>query len=181
MRKVIVESPFAGKTPDDLALNAEYLSACLRDCIMRDESPYASHALLTRAGVLTTSPTERTLGIRAGFEWRASADATVVYVDRGMSRGMRAGVAHALEMPRRLVIDGVTMDLAPAPHEIEYRSLGGSWMPQPRRIANEIFLCVMAGMFEVIDGQGIIVEAFRMAPGDTHEHPIGQRMQRVTP
>ena len=49
MRLVILESPYAG----DLVRNAEYLSACIRDCIARQESPYASHRMLTESDRLT--------------------------------------------------------------------------------------------------------------------------------
>ncbi len=90
-RLVIVESPFAG----DLETNALYLNACLRDCVLRGASPYASHGLLTRIGVLRDDvPDERTLGINAGLEWARVADLVAVYTDLGISRGMRLGIAH---------------------------------------------------------------------------------------
>jgi len=113
VRLVIVESPYAGD--EDLA----YLRACMRDCIMRGESPYASHGLLTQPGVLDDAvPKERALGIAAGFDFfrevlrragaleggvhrgevREKADATVVYVDRGISGGMEAGIEHATKI-----------------------------------------------------------------------------------
>lgn len=91
-RRVIVESPFAG----DVKRNQAYLSACLRDCLMRGEAPFASHAIYTRDGVLDdTVPEERKHGIEAGFDWRDAAHATVVYADFGVSGGMRAGIEHA--------------------------------------------------------------------------------------
>jgi hypothetical protein len=108
MRRVVIESPYAG----DVALNLRYLRACMRDCILRGESPYASHALLTKDGVLDDDvPAERALGIRAGFAWRDVADATVVYTDLGMSTGVRAGIDDAITKGR----------------PIEYRSFGGEW------------------------------------------------------
>ena len=92
MRMVIVESPFAG----DVEANQKYARACMADCLKRGEAPFASHLLYTQPGVLDdTKPEERAKGIAAGFEWRAAADLTVVYVDRGMSGGMREGIAHA--------------------------------------------------------------------------------------
>ena len=105
-RRVVIESPYAG----DVERNLRYLRAAMRDCALRGESPYASHALLTQPGVLDDSdPDERELGIRLGFEWRAAADATVVYTDLGFSSGMNYGIAHAQEIGC----------------PIEYRTLGG--------------------------------------------------------
>jgi hypothetical protein len=43
-------------------------------------------------------PDERKLGIEAGFAWRGFADATVVYLDRGMSEGMIAGINDSKEI-----------------------------------------------------------------------------------
>ena len=90
MKRVIVESPFAG----DIETNLRYVRACMRDCLLRGEAPYASHALYTQAGVLRDDlPDERKHGIEAGFAWRAAAELTVFYVDRGWSRGMLQGKA----------------------------------------------------------------------------------------
>lgn len=92
MRRVIIESPYAG----DVDLNLRYLRLCMRDCLLRGESPFASHGLYTQPGVLDDSiPKERELGIAAGFAWRDVADLTVVYTDLGVSPGMVYGVADA--------------------------------------------------------------------------------------
>jgi hypothetical protein len=40
-------------------------------------------------------PDERTLGIEAGLAWGALAEVTVVYGDRGISRGMQYGIDRA--------------------------------------------------------------------------------------
>ena len=92
MRKVVVESPFAG----DVESNIEYARAAMRDCLMRGEAPIASHLLYTQPGILDDLiPEERQLGIDAGLLWGALAEATVVYTDRGISRGMEYGIANA--------------------------------------------------------------------------------------
>lgn len=92
MIPVIIESPYAG----DVALHLAYLRACMRDCLERGEAPFASHALYTQPGVLDdTQSEERALGIEAGFAWRAFAARTVVYIDLGISGGMRQGIADA--------------------------------------------------------------------------------------
>jgi len=100
MRAVIVESPFAGNFIQRW-LNRRYARACLRDCLNRGEAPFASHLLYTQPGVLRDSdPIERTHGIAAGLSWGERADATVVYQDRGISAGMRAGIAAAEQRQR---------------------------------------------------------------------------------
>lgn len=92
MRRVIVESPYAG----DVERNVEYARRCIRDCLLRGEAPIASHLLYTQPGVLDDNvPSERQHGIDAGLAWGAVADATVVYVDLGTSNGMRYGIANA--------------------------------------------------------------------------------------
>jgi len=93
MRLVIVESPYAG----DVDANLAYLRAALRDCLQRGEAPFASHGLYTQPGVLDDLiPDERQHGIDAGFAWRTASDATVVYIDRGVSAGMQYGIDHAV-------------------------------------------------------------------------------------
>jgi hypothetical protein len=92
MRRVVVETPYAG----DIEQNLTYLRACLHDCFRRGEAPYASHALYTQPGVLDDDePDERRLGIEAGFVWGEAAEVTVVYTDRGISEGMKAGISAA--------------------------------------------------------------------------------------
>ena len=92
MRRVIVESPFAG----EIEKNVRYARACLADCLRRGEAPFASHLLYTQEGVLDDSiPVERSCGIYVGFAWRDVADCTVVYTDLGISSGMQAGIDHA--------------------------------------------------------------------------------------
>ncbi|MGU3387190.1 hypothetical protein ACLBYG_21960 [Methylobacterium sp. D53M] len=104
MRLVILESPFAGEVEANLA----YARGCLRDCLMRGESPLASHCLLTAPGVLDDAdPFQRKLGMDAGHAWLPFADAVVVYTDRGISKGMHAGIMLAWA----------------AGIEVEYRSL----------------------------------------------------------
>lgn len=96
MRLVILETPFAAPTAEGIAENVAYARACLRDCLLRGESPIASHLLYTQPGVLRDEiPDERKLGIEAGLAWGRVAEATVVYTDRGISRGMQYGIETA--------------------------------------------------------------------------------------
>lgn len=92
MRRVIIESPFAG----DVEANIAYARRAVNDCLSRSESPIASHLLFTQPGVLNDEvPEERERGIAAGLAWLPVADAVVAYVDRGISTGMHAAIAAA--------------------------------------------------------------------------------------
>lgn len=93
MRKVILESPYAG----DVMKNLKYARECLRDCLYRGDAPIASHLLYTQPGALDDDvPAERMLGIEAGLVWGQVAEATVVYIDRGVSSGILYGIKRAI-------------------------------------------------------------------------------------
>lgn len=101
---VLVESPFAG----NVKRNEAYVRAAMRDCLLRGESPFASHAIYTLPGVLDDDvPEERSIGIEAGLVIGAFASKTVVYHDFGISSGMAYGIESAKKCSR----------------PIEYRSL----------------------------------------------------------
>lgn len=106
MRRVIIETPYSG----DVARNLRFLRLCLLDCLQRGEAPFASHAIYTQPGVLDdANPDERELGIRAGFAYRQVTEATIVYTNLGISRGMQMGIEHSRELD----------------HPVEYRKLEG--------------------------------------------------------
>lgn len=89
MRLVIIESPYAG----DIKKNIEYAQKCVRDALERGEAPIASHLLYTQPNILNDDvPHERQWGIDAGLAWRDVAHGTVVYTDRGISKGMKYGI-----------------------------------------------------------------------------------------
>jgi hypothetical protein len=83
MKKVIIETPYAG----DVQKNLNYARLCLLDSLKRGESPIASHLLYTQV-LDDTMPEERKLGINAGLEWLKVADKHVFYLDYGYSKGM---------------------------------------------------------------------------------------------
>ena len=96
MRRVVLESPYAAPTQEGIEANIRFARACVRDCLQKGDAPIVSHLLFTQPGVLRDSvPEERSLGMRAGFAWTAVAEAVVVYVDHGISAGMKAGIAQA--------------------------------------------------------------------------------------
>lgn len=87
---VILESPYAG----DVEANVKYAQKAMRDSLLRGEAPLASHLLYTEA-LDDTIPHEREMGIEAGLAIGRFATRTVVYTDRGISRGMEYGVERA--------------------------------------------------------------------------------------
>lgn len=111
MKRVIIESPYAG----DVEANVEYARRCVRDSLSRGEAPIASHLLYTQPGILDDlKPEERRWGIDAGLAWKAVAQASVVYTDRGITKGMEYGMAAATSA-------GIPVELRTLPGEREYR------------------------------------------------------------
>ena len=89
MKRVVLESPFAGEVSKHIL----YARACVRDCLHRNEAAIASHLLYTQKDILKDQvPEERVLGIRAGFAWNRQAEKVVVYTDFGLSSGMERGI-----------------------------------------------------------------------------------------
>ena len=113
VRLVVIESPYAGKTQEDIDRNIRYARSCLRDCfINHNEYPFASHLLYTQPGILDDQhPKERRLGMEAGLAWVRIADATIVYTDLGITSGMDEGIRRAQKEGR----------------PVEYRVLGENW------------------------------------------------------
>lgn len=88
---MIVESPFAGGFA-----NVKYARECVRDCLNRGESPFASHLLYTQKGLLDDSiPSERKKGIDAAIGWLEVADYVAVYMDMDITPGMVVGIIRA--------------------------------------------------------------------------------------
>ncbi len=105
MRRVIVESPYAG----DVERNVAYARACVRDCLARGEAPFASHLLYTQPGILDDgNGEERRLGIAAGLAWLERADLVAVYTDLGITAGMQEAVARAEKEGREIVFRSIT-------------------------------------------------------------------------
>ena len=103
---VILESPYGG----DVVRNEAYARACLLDSLKRGEAPIASHLLHTQV-LDDLRPDERELGIEAGLAWYRVAEKCVVYADRGISKGMLAGIERArvfgVEIEERYIEVGV--------------------------------------------------------------------------
>jgi hypothetical protein len=95
MKKVIIESPYAGPF---LKRNLDYARRCVKDSLLRGESPIASHLLYTQKGILDDDVfEERELGIKDRLAWASVADLHVFYIDFGLSKGMETALKYAME------------------------------------------------------------------------------------
>lgn len=90
MVTVFLESPYAG----DVEVNVAYAEACMIHSIMLGEAPFASHLLYTQM-LDDANPLDRAAGLTCAKAWREKAERVVVYIDRGISPGMQAGIDHA--------------------------------------------------------------------------------------
>jgi len=101
-RLVIMESPFNGDRKENLK-NINYARRCMRDCLLKEEYPFASHLLYTQEGILNDNiQEERNLGIEAGLCWGRLAEATIVYTDFGITDGMKKGIKRAEKEGRKV-------------------------------------------------------------------------------
>lgn len=94
-RPTIIESPFAGSTPDEHQRNIYFARLCLKDSLLRGEAPFASHLLYPQV-LEDFAPEERALGIRCNIEWALKARNIAVYTTLGISPGMREGIEGAV-------------------------------------------------------------------------------------
>lgn len=109
MRRVLVESPYAGF----VKRNQNYARLCCLHALTLGDAPFASHLLYTQDGILDDNvPDERDLGITAGLRWGAVAEASCFYVDLGVSKGMRRGFADAQYCLRSIEIRSITSPLS---------------------------------------------------------------------
>ena len=123
-RFVDVETPYSGENETQIKKNLLYARACVRDCLLQGEIPFASHLFYTQPGILDdTIQQERELGIIAGKELieAISGIVTIVYKNLGISKGMQFGIDRAREKGR----------------SIEYRLLEDDWEEKELQIASK--------------------------------------------
>lgn len=94
MKRVIIESPFKATTKKQSLIYKKYLKDCIKNSLSRGEAPFASHGFYTEV-LDDSNPEERKQGMEAGFAWGEVADLVAVYVDYGISDGMRLGLNRA--------------------------------------------------------------------------------------
>lgn len=102
--RVCVESPLRG----DYERNVLYADACMQDCLERDEAPFLGHLLYPRV-LNDAEHAHRRRGIDAHLAWLRAADRLVLYIDLGVSSGMREAVRVAEEL--RLPVAARTLGL----------------------------------------------------------------------
>ena len=117
MKKILLETPYAGRPPTtscpwwvsaplawwDHTLNVLYARAAMGLLLREGHAPFASHLLYTQV-LDDKDPAEREQGILAGLALGDACDETHVFIDRGISRGMRQGVARATAAGRPVVL-----------------------------------------------------------------------------
>lgn len=91
--RVVIESPLNAPTREGIEENKIYAKRAMRDSLMREEAPYASHLLYDQPGILDDRiADQREAGMQSGFVWGEQAELVAVYIDRGISKGMQAGI-----------------------------------------------------------------------------------------
>lgn len=113
MRRVVIESPYRGKTQAETDTYLEYLRAVFRDCYKRGESAIASHAVWPQAFGTDHQDdvaAEKQHGLKAGHAWISAADALVVYHDYGVTPGMVEGIQSAAKLKHRVAIEFRTIE-----------------------------------------------------------------------
>mgnify|MGYP001614724086 CR=1 FL=1 len=124
VRFVDVETPYSGENEEQIRKNLLYARACVRDCLIREEVPFASHLFYTQPGILDDKvQKERDIGINCGKELIESLPGivTVVYQDLGISKGMQYGIDRAIQNRRN----------------VEYRLLGKGWEEKELEVARK--------------------------------------------
>ena len=108
MVRVVIVSPLSSTTREGVEDNKSYARKCVMDCLQRGESPYASHLFFEHSELLNDhNPIHRNLGMQAGLEWGSQAHKVVIYLDRGMTKGMQMDIDfyrhHGLEIETRFL------------------------------------------------------------------------------
>lgn len=107
---VVIESPLAG----DFEKNVAYAKRCIHDSLGRGENPYASHLLFAQPGLLDdTNEEQRDLGIECGLGWAAASAMHAIYIDLGISDGMKKGIRSALMHKKRVEFRALDRELTP--------------------------------------------------------------------
>ncbi len=169
MRRVIVESPYAGKSPAAIDMNVLYVRAALNHCLHNGDAPFASHGLYTLPGVLDDQiPEERALGMKAGFAFIETTVATVVYEDLGVSGGMVSGIKIAMELG----------------HPIERRRIPGWERARPcqaLKCGSEVSTSVDNVLVCVHCGRSSLLDPRITKPAEAKKHSASSRMGNAGP
>ena len=113
MKRVYVASPFRGATAEATRQNIVYARLCMLDSLERGEAPYLSHLLYTQ--VWAESDDLRAAGLAAGTAWRRGSEYVALYIDLGVTDGMRLAELDAAhhEIPhgyRKVTLRGAVLE-----------------------------------------------------------------------
>jgi hypothetical protein len=115
----LVESPYRASpgltvagARDEEARNTRYVRVCMRYAFLKlGVLPFASHALYTLDGILLDyEPFERMLGIAAGLAIGKCAERSLIFMDFGISEGMKLGIEAAARANRPCVYINLPAD-----------------------------------------------------------------------
>lgn len=117
-RRVCIESPLRGATDELVQRNVLYADACMHDSLRRLEAPFLGHLLYPRV-LDDRDEDQRHIGIQAHLAWLDGSQLVAVYMDHGITDGMRLAIdrAVALEIP------------------YEFRELGKGWLERAEAMA----------------------------------------------
>lgn len=133
MRRVIIESPYAGEVERNIA----YARLALLDCMRKGEAPIASHLLITQV-YNDLIPEERTQGISAGLAWYHASDVTgVIYTDLGYSGGMKKAREY-------LETHGIPFEERSAMSMPEFKAFSDKYMSGESALVQEHILNMLA-------------------------------------
>lgn len=111
---VQIESPYAHTSEKGIEAHIAYARLCMRDALLRGETPIASHLLYTQPTILNDAiKEERLRGMQAGFDLAMELDAVCcVYTDLGVSKGMERGMECAREQFRGVELRTLGVEFA---------------------------------------------------------------------
>ena len=99
---VYVASPLSAPDPDTAALHRAYALAAMDDSLRRMEAPVLPHVMYPLV-LDDDDPEGRAAGMEAGMALLDASELVAVYIDRGISRGMRAEIDRANAIGRPVV------------------------------------------------------------------------------
>ena len=100
--RVYIISPFTGGEIE-LRRNIAYAQMCCEHSIKLGEAPFAGHLLYPQV-LNDLKPSDRELGITLGWRFLQACDKAAVYIDRGVSKGMKRDITMACYQPHVEVV-----------------------------------------------------------------------------
>jgi hypothetical protein len=112
MKTIYVASPLRGKGGRTQSQNEKYAEALCKDVLAQGHAPFAPHLLYTRM-LDDQIEAHRKLGMDAGLSWLEIVDEVWVATAFGISEGMRAEIAFAKSLGKRVLYPETKLWVAP--------------------------------------------------------------------